>query len=184
MRNPPVYQEFLAGISRIRRNHAWEHAVLHILGWRFPHRTLAGYSDAGGFWILGEVPGKALAEAVGEALYRLRNGEAGLAIHPNCGTNALAGGVLTTLAVWLVLRPAGGKFREQVKRLPDAAAMAALATAASKPLGTLFQVRLTTDGSLRGLDVSSIKAGIFAGISWHRVTTIDIDEGESKYGRL
>ena len=49
--------------SRIRRNHGLEHATLTTLAGRFPRRPLAGYSDPGGFWIVGNVETEALADA-------------------------------------------------------------------------------------------------------------------------
>ena len=68
-------------VSRVRRNHGLEHATLHILSQRYPKRSLAGHSDTGGFWILGDVSIEDVYEAVEEALSRLRNGEKHLAVH-------------------------------------------------------------------------------------------------------
>src|SRR4030065_2087683 len=85
-------------ISRIRRNHGLEHATLHILANYLPHTMLAGHSDVGGFWIIGDVPSETLHVAVQEAITRLRDGANSLAIHPNCGTNYAAMGSLAGLA--------------------------------------------------------------------------------------
>ena len=43
-------------IRRTRQHHAIEHATLHVLAARFPHRRMAGYSDPGGFTIFGDLP--------------------------------------------------------------------------------------------------------------------------------
>ena len=42
-------------ISRVRRNHGLEHATLHVLAERHPGLSIAGHSNPGGFWILGDV---------------------------------------------------------------------------------------------------------------------------------
>ena len=43
-------------ISHIRRNHGLEHATLHMLALKLPNSVFMGHSDAGGFWIIGDVP--------------------------------------------------------------------------------------------------------------------------------
>ena len=83
-------------ISRIRRNHALEHATLHILAQRFPGKPMAGHSNPRGFWILGDVPTEEIKSAVESALARLRAGESHLALHPNCGTNIAVAGMKPT----------------------------------------------------------------------------------------
>ena len=70
-------------ISRTRRNHGLEHATIHLLSRAKPGRPLAGHSDTGGFWLLGEVDTEELVETVQTALTRLQNGERDLAVHPN-----------------------------------------------------------------------------------------------------
>jgi hypothetical protein len=84
----------LPPLSSIRCNHALEHATLHVLVERQHRRWLVGHSGIHGFWIVGEVATDELESAVHEALQRLRNGEASLAVHPNCGTNFATAGLL------------------------------------------------------------------------------------------
>ena len=100
-------------VSRIRRNHALEHATLSILGRKTAQLSAAGYSDTSGFFIIGNVSTDQLREATTEALHRLQAGEAHLAIHPFCGTNfaaASAPGVIPSL-VFTALSPSlGGRF--------------------------------------------------------------------------
>src|SRR5512141_1408005 len=91
---------FVSPLSRLQRNHGLEHATLHVLADGDPHLSLAGHSDLGGFWILGNVETDTLRSAVQEALERMRNGEHNLAVHPNCGTNFVATGALAGLAAW------------------------------------------------------------------------------------
>src|SRR5512143_927816 len=101
-------------ISRIRRNHGLEHATLHTLANRLPHTMLAGHSDTGGFWIIGDVSTDVLQAAVQEALTRLRAGESGLAVHPNCGTNIVTAGAMAGLAGAMAMFGSGKQIRDKL----------------------------------------------------------------------
>ena len=105
-------------LSRIRRNHGLEHATLHLLARRFPRKPMGGYSDPGGFWIVGSVPTEALQEAIEEALTRMRAGEHNLAIHPNCGTNFITAGTLAGLSGALAMVGVGRRWQDKLERLP------------------------------------------------------------------
>ena len=59
-------------LSRVRRNHALEHATLQVLARKKPNLMVAGYSDTRGFLIIGAVSTDQLHDAVNEALRRLR----------------------------------------------------------------------------------------------------------------
>jgi hypothetical protein len=82
-----LFQNFLElpAVSRVRRNHALEHATLQILAKKKPQQAYGGYSDVRGLRILANVSTEDVHEAVEEALQRLRAGDYGLAIHPHCG---------------------------------------------------------------------------------------------------
>ncbi|MBI3740233.1 MAG: hypothetical protein HY257_00560, partial [Chloroflexi bacterium] len=69
-------------ISIVRRNHGIEHATVHILTARHPNLSLIGRADAQGFFIYGAVKTEELKTAAREAIARLQNGEANLAVHP------------------------------------------------------------------------------------------------------
>ena len=103
-------------IRRIRRNHGLEHATIHILTNQVKGVRLAGRSSDSGFVVFGDVPTEALESAVHEALRRMRNGEHRLAIHPNCGTNLVTAGGLTTLVALAGLRSTDNK--SVMERLP------------------------------------------------------------------
>ncbi len=103
---------FPSPFSRLQRNHGLEHATLHMLAERHPHLSLAGHSDMGGFWILGNVETEDLRAAVNEALTRMQQGEHELSIHPNCGTNFVATGALAGLAAWTGMLGAGRSTRD------------------------------------------------------------------------
>jgi len=101
-----------------RRNHALEHATLHLLAEKFPHVQMGGYSIASGFFIMGDLPQDAVRDAASNALARLRSGEKDLAIHPGCGTNF----AISLLAVSLPIRAvfAGEmSLQKKLRRIPD-----------------------------------------------------------------
>lgn len=154
-------------VSETRRNHALEHAAIHILSARFPGRALAGHSNPTGFFLIGEVPGEAIREAVAEALSRLQNGESQLAIHPGCGTNYIVSGGLAALFAFVGM--SGTKTnRERFQRIPLLVLLSALAFILSQPLGPVLQKQVTTDadpGSLTIVDVYPVARNI------HRVVT-------------
>ena len=87
----------LTHVDRVRRNHALEHAAISIVTERHPTVFLSGRSNRKGFYVFGDIETDELESAVGEALRRLRSGEAELAIHPRCGTNLAVAGILSGL---------------------------------------------------------------------------------------
>ena len=158
-------------ILKTRRNHGLEHATLHVLARRFPRRRLAGHSDPGGFWIVGDIGTEELSHAVTDALQRLRNGERGLAIHPNCGTNLVASSVLAGLAGVLATQGTNNRLREKLDRLPLAISLVSLALILARPLGLILQERVTTSGDPGNLQIVEIRAGQRGRVTVHRVVT-------------
>ena len=79
--------------SRVRRNHALEHATLQVLAEENPRLRMAGYSGPKSFWLVGEVDTDKVVDAARQALARMQGGERGLAIHPHCGTNLVTTGM-------------------------------------------------------------------------------------------
>ncbi|HEX9012659.1 MAG TPA: DUF6391 domain-containing protein [Anaerolineaceae bacterium] len=162
---------FASPFSRLQRNHGLEHATLHMLAESNPHTPLAGHSDLGGFWILGNVETEDLRRAVNEALQRMRQGEHELSVHPNCGTNYVAAGALAGLAAWTGMLGAGRGPREKVERLPVVIGLATLALLVGQPLGLLLQARVTTSGYPGNLEVVDITPSQRGRVRSHRVTT-------------
>jgi hypothetical protein len=158
-------------ISRIRRNHGLEHATLTTLARRFPNQPMAGYSDLGGFWIIGNLDTEALADAVTEALERLRKGERSLAVHPSCGTNYATAGVLAGTAGALAMLGSGKRLRNKLERLPLAAALATLAIIIAQPLAMIIQSRVTTCGEPGRLALTQIMRQEQGKLILHRVHT-------------
>ena len=158
-------------ISRIRRNHGLEHATIHMLSGRNPARSIAGHSDTGGFWMLGDVDTEELASAATEALARMRAGEHHLAVHPNCGTNFVTYGMAAGSAALLANVGVGGRFRDKLERLPLAVLFATVALILAQPLGTRIQQRVTTSGHPGDLQIVEIVKSMRGRMVAHRVVT-------------
>ena len=173
-------QQITAGLleaypwGRIRRNHGLEHATLHILAQRFPHRAMAGHSGTDGFWILAEVSQEDVRSAADEALERLRRGERHLAVHPNCGTNLVTAGVLAGLSGAAAMFGAGPRWRDKLDRFPVAAVLATLALMVSQPVGSYLQTNLTTSGDPGRMSIVEIKPARRG--KWHAYRVITRDE--------
>jgi hypothetical protein len=158
-------------ISRIRRNHGLEHAALQILAKRNPTYRMAGYSDMGGFWVVGNVPTEELRSAVEEALARMQNGEHNLAIHPNCGTNFVAVGFLAGTAAWLAMLGAEKDWSKRFERWPIVISLVTVVSILALPVGPLLQARLTTDGHPGGMRLAGVQRRQQGEIPLHRVLT-------------
>lgn len=158
-------------VTRTRRNHALEHATLQVLAMRNPHRLLAGHSDPGGFWIIGTVSTDELADAAVEALARLRKGERGLAVHPNCGTNLAASGMAAGLAGWVGMLGVGSGARRKFDRLPWVMLLATVALILAQPLGPWLQAKITTDADMGSMQLAEVVRSVRPGLMKHRVRT-------------
>ncbi len=139
-------------ISTVRRNHAIEHATVHVLTARDPSACLIGRADMTGFNIYGEVSPDALEAAAREALARLQSGESALAIHPRCGTNLVVVGLLTALAAVFAL----GR-KPSLKKIPDAILATTFAAFVAQPLGLTLQQRVTTSPDARGARIGAVR---------------------------
>ncbi|OGO19739.1 MAG: hypothetical protein A2Z14_00815 [Chloroflexi bacterium RBG_16_48_8] len=150
-------------ITRIRRNHALEHATIHMLSAHNPKSTIVGRSDSHGFFLYTNLPKLAIEEGAQLALDRLRAGEHRLAIHPNCGTNLLTAGVLSGLAAYFSIQGSGDQNQQdKLKHLPLAIMSAILGLIIAQPLGTRVQQYLTTKaepGTLEIVSVNRIRSG-------------------------
>jgi hypothetical protein len=150
-----------------RRNHALEHATLHILSARFPTTPMGGHSNPTGFFIVGKIPTEQVRTAVSEALARLQKGESALAIHPGCGTNyAVTGGLAALAALYGFIGTKSS--RERFERLPLVMLLSMLALMLGQALGPLLQQKITTDadpGSLAIVDIYPVAPNL------HRVVT-------------
>lgn len=145
----------LAFIRRTRRNHALEHATIHLLSAALPGIPLAGRSTPFGFYLYGDVTQESLTAAAYDALSRLRRGESRLAIHPGCGTNYLTSGAFAGLAALVTLSV--GNQKQRWSRLPDVVVAATLALMAAHPVGPLLQEKVTTLADMGDLSITGVR---------------------------
>lgn len=151
-------------VRRTRQHHAIEHATIHLLAARFPQRQFSGFSDPAGFTIYGDVTTFDVQRAVGDALLRLQAGEQELAIHPNCGTNLAASGVLVTLVALL----AANSRRGHLERFSMTLSLVLLALAVSRPLGFRLQ-EYTTLANVADRWVAEVRPLRLGSMPAHRV---------------
>ena len=159
----------LQPIDRIRRNHGLEHATIHVLTSK-KRRGVAGYSDAGGFWLLGDWPTEEVEAAVNEALQRMRGGEHELAIHPTCGTNFVTAGAFAGLAAFVSLIGAR-TWRDKLERLPLTLVFATAAIVFAQPVGLRLQAEITTNGVVGEMEIVSVKKVSSSPAVMHRIET-------------
>ena len=153
-------------ILETRRNHALEHATLHILARKY-HTSMAGHSNPTGFFLLGDVTAEDISSAATEAMARLLAGESGLAVHPGCGTNLATTALLAGSFAWAPLRGAKSTFW-RVWLIPIAVVFAAFGYWLSKPLGPWLQKYITTEADLGDMEIVNI-VPVRKGV--HRVIT-------------
>lgn len=157
-------------ILETRRNHALEHATIHILSAKSPERHLAGHSNPTGFFILGDITTEDLSAAVTEGLTRLRAGEHKLAIHAGCGTNFATAAFLAGTLAWFPLSTAKST-RRRLWLLPFAVIFGVLGYVLSQPLGPLLQAKVTTEADPGDMQIENIIPLRKRGPAVHRVIT-------------
>jgi hypothetical protein len=150
-----------------RRNHAVEHATLHILARKYNDKNLAGHSNPTGFFLFGEIAMDDIRNAINEAMTRLRAGESELAIHPGCGTNIATSMVLPATFAFLPMQRARSNFWRFLL-IPFALGLAVFGYILSKPLGPWLQRNITTEanlGKLQVMEIIPVRKGV------HRIIT-------------
>lgn len=153
-------------ILETRRNHALEHATLHVLA--RTHRTsMGGHSNPTGFFIFGELRTGDIRTAVQEAYARLNAGESELAVHPGCGTNLLATAFLPATMAWMPLQRVRSN-RWRLLLIPLALVFGVFGFYLSRPLGPWLQRNITTEanlGKMQVIDITPVRKGV------HRIIT-------------
>jgi len=150
-----------------RRNHALEHATIHMLSRKYNDKTLAGHSNPTGFFLFGDITLDDIRSAIDEAMTRLRAGEKELAIHPGCGTNLATSMVLPATLAWVPFQGTRSN-RWRLLLIPVAVTFALFGYVLSKPLGPWLQRNVTTEadlGNLQVMEITSVRKGV------HRVIT-------------
>ena len=161
----------LPPIDRTRRNHGLEHATITVLSQKYRGLSLVGRSTPGGFYLHGQVSTDAVTEAAHEALRRMKAGEVGLAVHPNCGTNFVTAGIAAGLAAFIGFLGANDA-RHRFERLPIVAVLCTVALIAAQPLGLILQREVTTSGEMGDLQIVSITRRQDGAMVTHMVTTV------------
>ena len=137
---------------RVRQNHALEHATVTILANKLPGLSVSARSNTRGFTIFADIDPALVRRCAGEALARLRAGEAELAIHPNCGTNLAVGMSLAMIgSLWSLtaMRPR--------TRVASALASSVAGAMAARPLGSLAQKYFTTLPDLADVRILEVR---------------------------
>lgn len=157
----------LSPVTATKQNHALEHATIALLLQRLGVNTrVAGRATSSCFYLYGSLPTDLVKEAAHEALTRLKNGEAHLAVSPFCGTNLAVAGVLAGVASLIA---AGG--RNRLLNLPRVLLAAIGAVLAAQPLGRQVQKRFTTTSDIGGLQIGKITRTGRGPIVAHKVET-------------
>lgn len=152
-------------VASLRRNHAVEHATIHILARRQPYLNAIARTAVDGFYVYGKVDTRALAGAAAEGLARLQAGEAELAVHPRCGTNLAVAGFLAGVATFLAM----GRSKSHLSKFPRFILAATLAVIMAQPLGLLIQERITTSPDVTGLSIKGVTRQELGRFTMHKV---------------
>jgi hypothetical protein len=152
-------------VASLRRNHAVEHATMHILAGRQPHLNAVARTVLDGFYVYGRVDTRALAGAAAEGLARLQAGEAELAVASRCGTNLAVAGVMAGMATFLVT----GRSKPRLSNFPRFVLAATLAVIMAQPLGMLIQERITTSPDVAGLSIKGVTKQEYGRFAMHKV---------------
>lgn len=154
-------------ILETRRNHALEHATLHVLAGKYKNQNMAGHSNPTGFFLLGDLSTDDVRDAATEAMTRLRAGESGLAVHPGCGTNLVTATLLPATFAWVPFRGVKS-IRWRLLLIPLALTFAVFGYLLSKPLGPWLQANITTEadlGDMQIVEIIPVRKGV------HRIIT-------------
>ena len=159
-------------IVNIRRNHGLEHATIHVLSESNPQLSMVGRSDLSGFTLYGQVDTEAVQYASHEALRRLRDGQAELAVHPRCGTIIATTGIMTGLAAFLAVSVSGSaRQRFRWATIPEAVLAATVAAVVAQPIGLLLQEHFTVSGQPGRLEIAAISRSSNKNMTIHRIST-------------
>ncbi len=154
--------------NTVRQNHALEHATIHVLSWRNPQVRIVGRSTPSGFLIYGPLDTQEVAGAASEALARLQQGEAQLAVHPRCGTNLA---VTSLLAGTAAFGATLGRPRSKIDRLPLALMAATAATLIAQPLAYRIQEFVTTTPEVEDVYIANVIRREHGKLVVHKVET-------------
>ena len=160
-------------VKAVRRNHALEHATVAVLLAKRGPTRLAGRASVDGFLLFGDVGTEELQAAAVEALGRLKNGQASLAVTPLCGTNIAVAAFAAAATAASILASKRGRFS-------NAFVAAMFAVIGAQPLGLLLQQHVTTSPDLEPVSVVGIQQ--IAGLMRKVQTSGALDKGLAPSG--
>jgi len=138
-----------------RKNHALEHATIHVLTKKIPGIKLTGHSNPTGFIVIGKVTTEQVLESALEALSKLQKGDSALAIHPGCGTNLAVTGLVPS--IFALLSMSGTTSDKQRRGRFSVLFVSILAGFfIGRKLGPIVQKNITTDADLTGLRITEV----------------------------
>ncbi len=158
----------LSILQRVRRNHAIEHAAMHLLGRTLQPPKLAARCDWRGITFYGDVDTGVLQSALEGGLLALNRGHRGLAVHPRCGSMISVSMLLAMLAGWLVQSDVKRK-RAPGRGLLSIAGVAG-AMLLAQPLGYAMQKHVLTDPDASRARLESIRTSRRGPLTTHRIT--------------
>lgn len=173
-----LFDQFFSTIRRVRRNHALEHAAIHVLTRKNKNTAIYARSTPLGVVVYGNLATETVADAVSEALSRLKKGEHQLAVHPNCGTSLVTAGGLSALAALAALEMQHRtnkkwNFWQMLNALPLAVLASTAALIVAQPLGQALQLNLTTDSNVGSLHITSITRHNQGRLVFHVIKTTE-----------
>lgn len=164
--------DYIPIIRRIRRNHALEHATMHVLSERYPGLRMMGVSNPKGFLMVADLPTELMTEATLEAKNRLKAGETDLAVHPNCGSNIAVPTLVASMVAGSVLALSTvNEKKPKWYHYLIAAASAVPAYFLARPLGPITQKYITTSGEIEDTQVKGVLTQKVLNGSVHKVDT-------------
>lgn len=160
----------LSILQRVRRNHAIEHAAMHLLGRTLQGPKLAARSDWRGITFYGDVDTRVLQSALEGGMLALNSGHRALAVHPRCGSMISASMLLAMLAGWLVQsdlkrKPMPGRGLLSITGVTGAMLLA-------QPLGYAMQKHVLTDPDASHAHLVSIRSSQRGALTMHRITIV------------
>lgn len=157
-----------SALQRTRRNHAIEHAAMHMLSRAGVATRLAARSDWRGLTFYGDIDSATLKRAINGGLLALETGNRGLAVHPRCGSMVSVSFLLGLLTVWLA--QSGLRRGVSLARALLTLAGIASATLLARPLGESVQAHVLTSTSVGDARLITIRPSRLGPLTLHRVT--------------
>ncbi len=149
----------IAANTRLRKNHALEHATVNVLQERYGIRRVSGMARENGFVMQGQVSSQAVEVAAREGLMRMKNGETHLRVHPKCGTSIMASNFLASITFLFLL------WHFQALQLWNIVLAIGLAYLLGPLLGRILQLLFTTSFNVKDMEITGVQMSGAPGIA-------------------